>query len=225
MQQNAYGPSSDAPLTRLRGATVAVDARRTGRIAVVLSLSVLAALAIILTIAGVDKNDQITELRTNGVPVTVSVSRCVSLLGGSGSNPAGYACRGSYRFRGQRYEEAIPGTANHAPGSMIQGVIAPGNPALLSTPNQLQGERASSRVFIAPIVLGFLVVVATALLALRAVRRRPTPPTAASAALDRLVPAASHQALRAPRSHEDSRAGQPVPERGDERPPRTHSPW
>jgi hypothetical protein len=157
---------------------VAVDARRAGRIAVVLGLLALTATAVILTAAGVDKNHQITELRTTGVPVTVTVSSCTGLLGGSGSNAAGYACHGSYHFHGQRYEEAIPGNVNRAPGSRMQAVIAPGDPALLSTPAQVRDDRASWQVFIAPIVLALLVMAAIGALAVRRARRRDSVPGA-----------------------------------------------
>jgi hypothetical protein len=110
------------------------------------------------------------------VPVTVTVSGCRGLLGGSGSNAAGYACRGSYHFRGHRYDEAIPGNVNRAPGSTLNGVIAAGDPALLSTPGQLRGERASWRAFIAPIALGLVVVAAVIALSVRRVRRRRAEP-------------------------------------------------
>jgi hypothetical protein len=149
-----------------------VDARRAARAAAILCLIALVTTAIILTVAGVDKNDQITELRSTGVPVTVTVTGCIGLLGGSGSNAAGYACRGSYRFHGQRYEESIPGNVNRAPGSALQGVIAPSDPALLSTPAQLRGERASWGVFIAPIVLGALACAAAVVVAVRRAGRR-----------------------------------------------------
>lgn len=155
---------------------MAVDARRAGRIAIVVCLVALVSTALILTVAGVDKNDQIEALKTTGVPVTVTVSRCVGLLGGSGSNAAGYACRGSYDFRGKRYEEAIPGNVNRAPGSTLRGVIASGDPALLSTPGTLGAEQASWRVFLAPAALWVVAAATSGALLLRRRRRRRAAP-------------------------------------------------
>jgi hypothetical protein len=154
---------------------VAVDARKAGRVVAVLCLLALTTTALILTFAGVDKNNQITALRTTGVPVTVTVSGCLGLLGGSGSNAAGFACRGTYDFRGRRYEEAIPGNVNRAPKSSVRGVIAAGDPALLSTPAAVRTEHASWRVFLTPIVLGAVVVVAATGLLVRRSRRPPAP--------------------------------------------------
>ena len=107
------------------------------------------------------------------MPVSVTVSGCQGLLGGSGSNPAGYACKGSYTFNGHQYVRAIPGVTLLHSGSVIQGVIVPTDPGLLSTPSAVAGQQASWRVFIAPAIL--LAVVAVALGVLLARRRRQVP--------------------------------------------------
>jgi hypothetical protein len=124
-------------------------------------MAAIAVTAVILLIAGIQKNQQITSLQRHGVPVSVTVSNCIGLMGGSGTNVAGYACTGTYTVNGHVYKEAIPGTALHQPGSTVQGVTVPGDSGLLSTPGQVAGDRASWRVFIAPAVLlaGFAVLV------------------------------------------------------------------
>ncbi|MGH9046517.1 MAG: hypothetical protein ACRDVW_04300 [Acidimicrobiales bacterium] len=121
-----------------------------------LGLAIVAVISVILFVAGADKNAQITGLRTRGVPIQVTVGGCRGLLGGSGSNAAGYACRGEYRYGGRRYDEAIPEDVHLAPGSNIQGVIAPNDPALLSTAAALREEHGSWRVFITPGVLALI---------------------------------------------------------------------
>jgi hypothetical protein len=100
--------------------------------------------------------------------VSVSVSNCIGLMGGSGTNVAGYACTGTYTVNGHVYQEAIPGTALHRPGSTIQGVTVPGDPGLLSTPGRVAGDRSSWRVFIAPAVM----LAGLAALAVIVIRRR-----------------------------------------------------
>ncbi len=144
---------ADEPVSRLRGASAAVDARKAARVVVGVVLATLAALGILFLVVGINKNNQINELRTQGVPVTYVVSKCLGLLGGSGSNAAGYACQGSYVINHHRYFENLPGTANHAPGTVVAAVSVPSDPTLLSTPGIVASEKASWTVFILPIVL------------------------------------------------------------------------
>jgi hypothetical protein len=153
-----------APLSALRGAGVSVDVHRVGRVAIALCVATLAIVAVVLFVAGAKKNAQINELRTDGVTVKVTVTGCVGLLGGSGSNAAGYACRGTYTFRGHRYDEAIPGNVNLIPHSTLPVVIARGEPGLVSTVEAVRADHTSWRVFIVPAVLALLVVVAIAVL-------------------------------------------------------------
>jgi len=170
----ATEPTDQEPLSSLRGAKVAaVDARKLGRTVGALALAALTVVAVILAVAGADKNAQINALRTDGVRINVTVSACVALLGGSGSNAAGYACRGTYTFRGHRYEEAIPGDVNLVPHSVVPAVIVPGDPALLSTVTAVRNGRASWHVFVVPAVLALLVAVAIAFVVVT--RRRGLP--------------------------------------------------
>ncbi|MGH9018600.1 MAG: hypothetical protein ACRDY1_12695 [Acidimicrobiales bacterium] len=150
-----------------------VDVRRVGRLAVALVLVAVAATSVALFVAGAHRNDQIDQLHGDGRPVAIHITGCLGLLGGSGSNAAGYSCHGTLTFDGRRYSEAIPGDALHQPGQMLRGVAVAGDPPLIDTAAHLATEQASDRVFILPAVLLALVVVALAGLALR--RRSPGP--------------------------------------------------
>jgi hypothetical protein len=142
---------------------------------VVICLGTLAAVSAVLFVAGADKNAQINELRDHGAWVGVTVSSCRALLGGSGSNAAGNACRGTYSFRGRRYEESIPGNVRRTPGSSLAGIVASDDPQLLSTPAQVRSEHPSWHVFIAPSVLALLFLMTVAVIATRwRFRRRRT---------------------------------------------------
>ncbi len=157
-----------APVTTLRGASVEVDARRVGSFVVALCLLALAAGASILFVAGAQKNAQVTSLRDNGVPVVVKVSGCLGLMGGSGSNLAGYACKGTFTLDGRRYDDDVPGSTFYFPGAEIRAVTVVSDPELLATPRTLAAERASGRVFLLP---SFLLVVLLLLLGLVISRR------------------------------------------------------
>jgi len=143
----------------LRGATVgSIDGRRVARAVAALCMVALAVAAVMLTVAGADKNAQITRLRDHGTTVVATVTGCLGLLGGSGSNPAGYECRGAYEVGGRRYVADIPGTVLRRPGSRLRAVIDPDDPALVSTPAMLAAEQASWRVYVVPGVLAVTVL-------------------------------------------------------------------
>ena len=168
--------TSSAALTTLRGAGVDVNVRRAGRVVVALCLVTLAVLVVVLFVAGVHKNDQINRLRAHGVPVTVTVSGCLGLLGGSGSNPAGYACRGTFTLDGHRYSEDIPGNVLRPPGTKVEAVAVPDNPPLLSTRHDVATERASASVFVVPaILLAVLVLLLIAVVLRRRASSRRAP--------------------------------------------------
>lgn len=169
--------ANPGPMTTLRGARVEVDAKHASRVIVGICLVSLLALVVALFAAGADKNAQINELRLHGVPVEVTVSKCLGLLGGSGSNEAGYACKGTYTLFGHNYNEAIPGNIFRAPGTRLNAVAAPSDPRLFSTASDVASEHASLRVFILPAIL--LIVLALLVVAL-VVRSRSRSPGAAA---------------------------------------------
>jgi hypothetical protein len=131
-------------------------------------------LTVVFTVVGAHKNQQIDELQQHGIPVTFTVTTCVGLLGGSGSNGAGFACRGTYRLGGHRYEAQLPGYKGYAPGATVRVIAVPSDPTLMSTPELVRSEHTSWTVFILPAVFFalFLLILATAGGARRRRRRR-----------------------------------------------------
>jgi hypothetical protein len=177
------GPSraSNEPLSTLRGAGVNYDARKVGRVVVGLCLVTLAVLVVVFTVAGVHKNSQINRLHHDGVPVTVTVTHCFALMGGSGSNAVGDSCTGSFTVHGHRYTENLPGTAFHAVGSPVPAKVVPDDPALVSPTKILNSEHSSLSVFVLPLILLAVLVL---LVALVVVLRRRTVATAPPPAPD-----------------------------------------
>jgi hypothetical protein len=161
----------------LRGATVSFNPRRLGQGVLGLVMATLAITAIVLTVAGLHSNDQINRLHTQGQPVTVTVSGCLGLLGGSGSNAAGYSCRGSYQLNGHVYQEKLPGSTFYKPGTALPSIAVPGDPALVSPVGIVNAQQASSSVFVVPIVLGVILLVMIAVLLVKGHRpkRRAAP--------------------------------------------------
>jgi len=169
--QSAKGPSTiEVPMTVLRGASVDVDAARVARALVVVCILALVGVAAGLFVAGAQKNSQIDALRNHGVPVQITVTDCLGLLGGSGTNAAGYACTGTYSIGGRRYVKAIPGTVNRAIGSKVAAVSSASDPGLVSTVSDVDRERSSLNVYVVPSLL--LVAAALAAGAVVVVRRR-----------------------------------------------------
>lgn len=170
------GQVPDQPVTTLRGASVDVDIRRTGRGVAWVCAALLVAIGVVLLVSGLHTNDQINRLHDDGVPVSVTVSGCIGLMGGTGAQVAGYSCNGSYTLDGTKYLQTIPGMTFHEPGSTIGGIAVPGDPKLLSTPDQVARQHASWRVLLVPVLL-FAVAVVTVVALLRG-RRRRAPETA-----------------------------------------------
>jgi len=164
-------PTSGSVST-LRGASVSVDVRWVKRSLACVVLAGLAATSALLFWAGASRNARIQRLRSEGVEVPVTVSGCLGLLGGSGSNAAGYECRGTFRLAGHEYRTILPGDGLLAAGSVVEGVAVPGHPPLFSTAKVLAGERPSAGVYLVPALMAGLLL-ASVLLAGWRLRRGP----------------------------------------------------
>jgi hypothetical protein len=138
----------------LRGSSVSFNPRRVGQIAVGVVVITLVVLIVVLTLAGIHSNDQFDRLHADGRPVTVTVTACQGLLGGSGSNAAGDSCRGTYVLAGHKYSELLPGTAFYGTGTKVLALAVPGDPALVSPRAVIDTQRSSAGVFVGPVVLG-----------------------------------------------------------------------
>jgi len=157
--------AADDRVGALRGAGVApVNVRRLGQALVGLSLVALLAVAVVFFAAGAHKNNQIDDLKRHGVPVTITVTGCLGLAAGSGSNVAGYSCHGRFTLDGQKYDEPIPGTTLYPDGAQLHGVAVPGDPALVTTSRALATESTSNSVYVVPAVLTAVLVVAVGLI-------------------------------------------------------------
>jgi hypothetical protein len=171
-------PFADAadgqPVGTLRGAGVQVDTARAGRIAVGVALVALVAVGSVLLVAGYRKNAQIDQLRSQGVPVQVTISHCLGLMGGTGSSPAGYECTGTYTFHGTHYVEGVPGSTYYPDHAVVAGVVASGDPGLLSTPSTVATSHTSDTLYIVSMVL---LGTAVAVMVWLVVRRRRRPAT------------------------------------------------
>ena len=140
------------------------NARRVLQVVLGVVIGTLAVLVVVFTIGGIHSNDQINRLRSQGTPVTVTVSGCLGLLGGSGSNAAGDSCHGSYRLDGRLYHESLPGSTFYRPGARIPALAVPGDPALVSPLAVIDTQHASDGVFVLPGALaGALVLVVAAI--------------------------------------------------------------
>jgi hypothetical protein len=163
---------TDARVGMLRGAGVSADAHWVGRIVAGILVVGLAVVVVVLLVAGVRKNDQIATLRTHGMPIQMTVSGCMGLLGGSGSNPVGYSCHGTFIIGGHHYDDQIPGNTLYGPGDTLAGITVASDPRLFTTPAALRSLRASGRVYVVPAILTVVLVSVVAGLAVLGRRRR-----------------------------------------------------
>ena len=168
----------------LRGATVSFNPRRVMQGALAVVMVTLAITAVVLTAAGLHSNDQINRLHTQGQPVTVTVTGCLGLLGGSGSNAAGYSCHGTYQTDGHTYLEQLPGSTFYRPGTKVPSIAVPADPALVSPVGIVNAQQASGDVFVVPVILGVVLLAMIAVLLRRNhPKRRVSPAGQVSAAV------------------------------------------
>ncbi len=176
------GGEPEDRVAALRGAGVGgVDTRRLGQIVVGVILVTLAVLVIVFSLVGVHKNHQSDRLRNDGVPVSFTVSTCTGLVGGSGSNPVGYVCRGSYTLNGHTYSEQLPGNDFHRPGTTVAAVAVPGDPSLVSPAAMVATEHSSTGVFVVPVILFVILAGLVAWIFVRYRKQRGAPQEGSSA--------------------------------------------
>jgi hypothetical protein len=137
----------------LRPGFKAINSKRVVQVIVAVAMLTLAILSIAFYVAGAHKNSQIQTLQQHGQTISAKVTGCEGLLGGSGSNEAGFACSVGFTLSGHHYVDSYPGNAFERPGTVVQAVVAPSDPGLIDTPAHVRAEHTSGRVFILPTVL------------------------------------------------------------------------
>ena len=133
------------------------------------------AVAAVLLVAGIRKNAQIDSLKAHPAAVDLTVSHCMALMGGTGSNPAGYECTGTYTYHGRHYTEGVPGSTLYEPGATVHGIVADSDPGLFSTPGTVDAEQASPARVLLPAAVLVVTLAGAAWLLVRARRRRGGP--------------------------------------------------
>jgi hypothetical protein len=131
---------------------VTTSAQRVLQVLALITLVALAFLSVLFYISGAHKNNQINQLQHHGVAINAKVTGCLGLLGGSGSNKAGYICTVHFTRDGKYHNETVPGSAFLRPGHTIRAVILPSDPGLISTPPILASEHSSGNVYILPTI-------------------------------------------------------------------------
>lgn len=128
-------------------------------------------------ISAAHDNSRIERLKTEGVPVVVTVTNCVGNIGGSGSNASGYTCRGAYRVKGVSYQETIGSKSTlSSVGSTVSGIADPERPSTVELASAVARSSPSPSAYVVASVLALLFVALT-LLFLRRLHtsRGPTP--------------------------------------------------
>ena len=160
-----------ASTTSLRGARVAGDGRRLGRIVAWVLVAGMIVLGVVMVGAKIADNDRAVRLHTSGIPVSARVTYCLGQLGGSGTNAVGFACKATYKVADTTYNEPVGGMSTFArPGSTVAGVVDPQNHTVLVT----KASASSTTSTTAGLLFPALVILAGVVLAgiLLATRRR-----------------------------------------------------
>lgn len=168
---NTEVPSLDDRATSLRGPAPVSVGRRFWLLAGVCGLVVFAVVLVVSFLSVANDNARIDRLKTRGMPVTITVTSCIGNIGGSGSNSAGYMCRGDYTVGGAPYREIIGSMATFsATGTTVRGVVDPSHHGTVVLSSAVRDSSASPSRYVAPGLLSIVLVALT--LALRRAARR-----------------------------------------------------
>jgi hypothetical protein len=143
----------------LRGAEAQPIGRPFWVVAGALLIAVMPLVVAIAFVSAANDNARIERLKNHGLPVMVTVTGCVGNIGGSGSNAAGYTCRGEYRVNGVTYREVIGSkTTLTSAGSEVKGVADPARPSTVEVASAVATSSTSFSVYFVPSLLALLVV-------------------------------------------------------------------
>jgi hypothetical protein len=159
----------------LRGAEAVAVGTRVRFVAGVIGLIVVAAVLVVSFLSVSNDHARIERMKAHGIAVSVTVSNCTGNIGGSGSNGAGFTCRGSYAVGTTTFHERIGSkTTFSAPGTAVEGVVDPSHHGTVVLASAVRASKASYWGY-APLTLLTLVFVALVYLFVRASRRKSSP--------------------------------------------------
>jgi hypothetical protein len=181
---NAERQSLDDHVTSLRGPAAASVGRTLWLFAGALGLVLFAIALVVSFISATNDNARIDRMKAHGIPVIVTVVDCIGNIGGSGSNAAGYTCRGDYTVGGTTYRELIGSmTTFSASGTPVRGVADPSQHSTVVLASAIRTSVASPKAYVPPGLFTTVLVALT--LALLRVARRSEPPRRAPTAAAR----------------------------------------
>lgn len=166
---SSRGAAPGDRVASLRGAQAASLGRQFWLRAATVGL-VIFAVAIALSFAStLNDHSRLARMKANGIPVTVTISNCVGNMGGSGSNVAGYVCRGTYAIDGVKFSEIISSMTTFAsPGSGVPAIADPSQHGYIALASAIRHASSSSTAFLVLIALiAVFVLLATLLLRMR----------------------------------------------------------
>ena len=173
-ETNAEHPSPDGSVVSLRGPAAVSIGRRLKLVASGLGLVIFAVALTVSFLSILNDNARFNRMMAHGIPVSVTVTNCRGNIGGSGSNSAGYTCRGVYAVNGINYDEPIGSKITFTrPGTEVSAVVDPSHHGTVVLSSAIRTSAASQWRYL-PLVLLSLVFVALILAFLR-VARRSTP--------------------------------------------------
>ncbi len=149
----------------LRGAQAASLGRRFWLRAATVGLIVFAVALAVSFVSALNDHSRIDRMKAHGLPVSVTVSNCVGNMGGSGSNVAGYVCRGTYAVEGVKYDEIISSmTAFASPGTHVRAIADPSQHGYVALASAVRNATSSPSAFVVLVILAVVLFILVALL-------------------------------------------------------------
>jgi MYXO-CTERM domain-containing protein len=152
-------PSEQHVVSTLRGPVAQPIGRRFWNVTGILLIAAIVVIVIISFTSAVNDIARINRLKFHGVPVAVTITNCAGNIGGSGSNAAGYTCRGVYAIKGDTYHEIIGSkTTLSAAGSKVRCVADPAQPSTIELASAVTSASPSPTTFVVPSLLALLLL-------------------------------------------------------------------
>jgi len=162
---------SDDHVATLRGPAAVSVGRTFWLVAGAIGLLVFGVALVVSLLSVANDNARIDRMKADGIPVMVTVTGCNGNLGGSGSNGAGYTCRGTYSIGHTSYHEQIGSmTTFAATGTPVPGVVDPSHLGSVVLASAVTSSQSSTWAYLRPGLLAVALVILL-LAFLRVVRR------------------------------------------------------
>ena len=149
MSVTPTGTSPDGATFIRAGGGVGLNPRKLASVLVWICVAGLLGIAAYLGVSANRHDSRLSELRSHGVAVTVTVTGCTGISSGVGMGIEYWQCRGSFGLAGSGYTEVINGSRKLLDrGQQIPALVVAGHPDSVTTAQAVRNGRTSGSEYV-----------------------------------------------------------------------------